>query len=146
MKYVLDISAPKAAVEIAAIYSGTVGNKMAEARDKFGVKFHTLSAKDQLKAVSVSLPIWEKIAGLTRESKQAVEAIEETLRYLSRMPEQYIFPSLLAHGFCPTEPLFPCTAFPYRSVSCFTFYGASTYNVDAPEGEYYAKRNHFDQG
>jgi len=87
LKNVLEICGPQAAVEIAANYSGTVENSMAIARDKFGVQFHTLSLEDQQKAIKLALPIWDEIGAKSPESKEAVDAIKNTLRYLGRIQE-----------------------------------------------------------
>jgi len=84
LKHVLETCAPQAAVEIAALYSGTVENSMAVSREKYKVKFNTLSAEDQKHAVKVSLPIWEGLAAKSPDSKKGVEAVKATLKYLGR--------------------------------------------------------------
>lgn len=87
LKHILDMSAPQAAVEISAIYSGTVERSMVVAREKYGVKFHTLSPEEQQKAIKISMPIWDRQATKSPESKKAVESIKETLKYLGRYPK-----------------------------------------------------------
>lgn len=87
LKLILDTAAPSAAVEIAALYSGVVENSKKEAEQKYGVKFHTLSTEDQLKATALAIPIWDQVAQKSPDCAKGVEAIKETLRFLGRMPE-----------------------------------------------------------
>lgn len=87
LKTMLQASAPMVAVGIASLYSGMVEHSINEAEKKYGVKFITLSEKDQAKAVKLSLPIWDKVGKGTPESAKAVESIKETLVFLGRMPE-----------------------------------------------------------
>ena len=87
LKLILDTAAPSAAVQIAALYSGVVENSKKEAEQKYGVKFHTLSTEDQLKATALAIPIWDQVAKKSPDCAEGVEAIKETLRFLGRMPE-----------------------------------------------------------
>lgn len=84
LKHVLETCAPQAAVEISALYSGSVENSMAVSRQKYKVKFNTLSPEDQQKAMKLSMPIWENLASKSPDSKKAVEAVKATLKYLGR--------------------------------------------------------------
>lgn len=88
IKKVLDSSAPKVAVEIAALYSGLVENSMSTAEKEYGVKFNVLSEADQQKARKLAQPIWDAAAKESPECKKAVGIIRETLNYLGRMPGQ----------------------------------------------------------
>jgi TRAP-type C4-dicarboxylate transport system substrate-binding protein len=87
IKNLLDTSAPQVAVGIAALYSGVVENSMKASVKDYGVKFQMLSVEDQMKATKISQPIWDEAAAKSTESKQAVEAIRQTLIYLGRMPD-----------------------------------------------------------
>lgn len=87
IKNILDTGAPQAAVGVAALYSGVVENSMRTSVKDFGVKFNVLSVDDQMKATKISQPIWDEAAAKSPESKQAVEAIRQTLIYLGRMPD-----------------------------------------------------------
>lgn len=84
LKHVLETCAPQAAVQISALYSATVEHSIATSREKYKVKFNTLSAEDQKYAVKVSIPIWENLAAKSPDSKKGVEAVKATLKYLGR--------------------------------------------------------------
>jgi len=81
----LDNTAPKVAVQIAALYSGLVEHSRAEAINKYKVKFHTLSDADQAKALQVAMRLWNAAGAKSPESKQAIDIVKETNRYLGKL-------------------------------------------------------------
>lgn len=85
IRELLDNAAPRVAVQIAASYSGYVENSRAEAINKYKVQFHMLSDADQARALKVATPLWDAAAAKSPESKQAVDIIKETNRYLGKM-------------------------------------------------------------
>ena len=78
-------AAPMVAVKNAALYSGYVANSEAEAIKKYKVEFNTLSDADKAGALKVAIPLWDAAAAKSPESKQAVDIIKETNRYLGTM-------------------------------------------------------------
>jgi len=87
IKRILDTSAPHAAVGVAALYAGVVENSKSIAEKEYGVKFNMLSLQDQQRATAIAQPIWDKAGEASPESKEAVKAIKDTLKYLGRMPD-----------------------------------------------------------
>jgi TRAP-type C4-dicarboxylate transport system substrate-binding protein len=81
----LDNAAPRVAVQIAAEYSGHVENSRVESVEKYKVQFHMMSDADQAKALEISIPLWNAAAEKSPESKQAVDIIKETNKYLGKM-------------------------------------------------------------
>jgi hypothetical protein len=73
------------AVQIAAEYSGHVENSRVESEEKYKVQFHMMSDADQAKALQIAIPLWDEAASKSPESKQAVDIIKETNRYLGKM-------------------------------------------------------------